>query len=336
MRPYSEDLRERVAAAVDAEEGSRRRLARRFRVSVSFITRLLRRRRQTGSLSPRPHGGGRPPALDEQGLQRLRELLQEQPDATLEELAGRLGGCSRMAVLRALRKLKITRKKKTLRADQRDRPDVQQKRQQFQQEVAGLDPRKLVFVDEMGAHTAMTRAYGRAPRGQRVYGSVPGRWESMTLITGVRLGGVVAPFAFAGATDTAAFQTYAEDVLATQLRKGDVVIWDNLKPHKDAEAIEAVGRAGARVLAAPPWSPDLVPIEKMFSKVKGILRTAAARAKDALVDALADALRRVRPKDILGWFRSCGLAAKRKRRASQATQALRQRGPPPDLCATQT
>src|SRR2546423_14162425 len=117
MRPYSMDLRQRVAEAVDNQEGSLRQLARRFKVSLSFITRLLGLRRQTGKLAPRPHRGGRRPALEEAAQQRLRALLQEQPDLTLDELGQRLGhGCSRMAVWRALRKLRINRKKKGVRA----------------------------------------------------------------------------------------------------------------------------------------------------------------------------------------------------------------------------
>ena len=334
MGPYSMDLRRRVAEAVDNQEGSLRQLARRFGVSVTFITRLLGLRSQTGSLAPRPHGGGHRPALDEAGQQRLRQLLKEQPDLTLDELAQRLS-CGRMAVWRTLRKLKITRKKKVCRADERDRPDVQQKRQAFCAELADVDPEQLVFVDEMGATTAMARPYGRAPKGERVYGSVPGQWQSMTLISGMRLDGVVAPWAFPGATDTAGFLTYAEAILTPELREGDVVIWDNLKPHKDKGVVEAIERVGARVLPAPPWSPDLVPIEKMFSKVKEFLRSAAARASAALVAAMAQALESVCPPDILGWFKSCGLAGGPDRPASAGRKDPLDRLQVEGLCATQ-
>jgi len=316
MKPYSMDLRQRIAQAVDGHEGSWRQLARRFCVSVSCITRLLALRRRTGSLAPKPHQGGPPPLLGPQKSERLRQLVQDQPDATLAELAQPLG-CSLTTVWRGLRRLKITRKKKVLRADERDRPDVQKKRRQFQQKVAGLDPERLVIVDEMGATTALGRLYGRSPQGERVYGSVPGSWDSMTLISGMRLGEVVAPFAFAGATDTPAFQTYAERVLAPTLRAGDVVIWDNLKPHKNRQVVEAIEHRGARVLPLPPWSPDLTPIEKMFSKVKGVLRTLAARTTETLVAAMGQALDAVRPKDILGWFQSCGLAVDRTCKAVQ-------------------
>src|SRR6185295_13161528 len=134
---------QRVAQAVDRQEGSLRQLARRFAVSLSFITRLLNLRRQTGSLDPRPHRSGPPPLLDEAGRQRLRQLVHDQPDALFNELATQLG-CSGTTVWRALRKLKITRKKKTFAADERNRPAVQRKRQEFQQELATLDPKQAL------------------------------------------------------------------------------------------------------------------------------------------------------------------------------------------------
>src|SRR5437868_3074985 len=145
MRPYSLDLRERVAAAVENLDGSFRQIARRFRVSLSFVTRLMRRRRQTGELAPRPHGGGRSPALDEPARRRLRQLLHKEPDLTLAELRQRLGlSCSLVAIWRALRQMKITRKKKNLHHDERDRPDIQRQRADFAEEVAELDPEHLV------------------------------------------------------------------------------------------------------------------------------------------------------------------------------------------------
>jgi transposase len=308
MKPYSLDLRERVAAAVEHHEGSWREIARRFRVSLSFVTRLIQHRRQTGDLSAKPHGGGHPPALDEAARQRLRQLLQEQPDATLAELRQRLGlACSLMAIWRTLRRLKITRKKKVLRHEERDRPDVQRQREAFAEEVAAVDPEHLVFVDESGATTAMTRAYGRAPAGERVPGAVPGHWESVTIISGVRLAGVVAPWVFVGATDAAAFQTYVTAVLAPELQPGDVVSWDNLKPQENAAAVQAIEKAGATVKPLPPHSPDLTPIEKLWSKVKECLRASAARTVNGVYQAVGNALKSVLPQDIRGWFQSCGL-----------------------------
>src|SRR3954454_22279438 len=166
-------------------------IARRFLVSVSFITRLLQLHRSTGSLEPRPHGGGNPAVLSPEDLEQLRELVRRQPDATLEELCQRLGAsCSLMTISRALRQLGLPRKKKIPRSREQGRPDVQERRQEFCAKLAGVDPRRLVFVDESGANTAMTRTHGRAPVGQRVYTNTPGRWESITLTCGLRLSGV--------------------------------------------------------------------------------------------------------------------------------------------------
>ena len=206
--------------------------------------------------------------------------------------------------LAPLHKLGLPRKKKIPRAQEQDRPEVQEQRREFCEELAGLDPRRLVFIDECGANTAMTRTYGRAPVGQRVYARTPGRWESITLTSGLRLSGVTATLAFPGATNTDLFETYVEEVLVPQLKPGDVVIWDNLKPHKSEEAIEAVEEAGARVVPLPPWSPDLTPIEEMVSKVKGAMKSAAARTTEAVYGAFASALDDVTLKDIAGWFRS--------------------------------
>jgi transposase len=305
MKAYSQDLRQRILDTVQRGDGTLGQIARRFLVSVSFITRLLQRHRSTGSLEPRPHGGGNPAVLSPEDLEQLRELVQEQPDATLEELRQRLGvSCSLMTLSRALCKLGLPRKKKIPRSQEQDRPDVQEQRQEFCAKLAGVDPRRLVFVDESGANTAMTRTHGRAPVGQRVYTNTPGRWESITMTCGLRLCGVTAPLAFRGATNTDIFETYVQEVLVPALKPGDVVIWDNLKPHKSEEAIEAIEATGARVEPLPPWSPDLSPIEEMVSKVKGAMRTAAARTTHAVYWAFASALDEVTLDDIAGWFQS--------------------------------
>ena len=308
MKPYSNDLRESAAAAVDHHEGSLRQIARRFRIGLTTLSRWLRQRRQTGSLDPKPHGGGRPKAVDATHAERLQDLVRQQPDATLDELKAGLGlRCSRMAIFRALRWLRISRKKKVLHAQERDTPPVRRKRRVFRRRMAQVDPKHLVFVDETGATTAMTRRYGRAPIGERVEGAVPGHWESVTLVAGMRLSGVASPMAFPGAMDTPTFEGYVEQILVPELRPGDLVIWDNLKPHQSDEARQFVAGVGARLVRLPPYSPDLTPIEKMFSKVKDVLRSAGARTTAAVYAALGRALKSVHGQDILGWFQSCGL-----------------------------
>ncbi|QDV34695.1 hypothetical protein ElP_25890 [Tautonia plasticadhaerens] len=151
----------------------------------------------------------------------------------------------------------------------------------------------------------MDRAYGRAPSGVRVDGPVPhGHWKITTLTAAVRLGGVPEPacLAFDGATDAAGFETYVGRCLAPALRPGDLVIMDNLGSHKTAEVRRLIEAAGAEVRYLPPYSPGLDPIEQMFSKLKAWLRKAKARTVATLIDAMGEALRAVRPADILGWF----------------------------------
>jgi transposase len=235
-------------------------------------------------------------------------LVRAQPDATLEQLKQQGGSsCSLKTLWYALDRLGLTRKKKSLHAEPRDRPDVRAKRDQFRQEVGTIEPQRLVFVDETGVTTAMTPAYARAPRGQRVVDSVPASWETVTVIAALGLDGVRAPWVFPGSTDTAAFQAYLDQVLVPELHAGDVVVFDNLKPHLAAGVAKSIEGAGAQVVPLPPYSPDDTPIEEMFSKVKHGLRRAEARTKAGLSEAVGEVLRRVTHQDILGWFRHAGL-----------------------------
>jgi transposase len=303
MTPFSQDLRQRIIDTVLRREGTIAQIAARFLVSVSFVTRLLQLYRSTGSVEPRPHGGGNPAVLTPEDLQRLREFIADRPDATLEECREHLGSsCSLATICRALSRLGLPRKKKVPRAAEQDSPEVQERRREFCEDLAGIDANRLVFVDECGANTAMTRTYGRAPAGQRVYTDAPGRWDSVTLTCGLRLGGPMAALAFPGGTTTYKFEDYVEEVLVPELRPGDVVIWDNVKPHQSEEAIEAVEAAGARVVPLPTYSPDLTPIEEMFSKVKNVVRTVAARTIGAVYEAFASGLYEVTLEDIAGWF----------------------------------
>lgn len=129
------------------------------------------------------------------------------------------------------------------------------------------------------------------------------------MIAALGLDGVQAPLALPGSVDTAVFQSYVDQVLVPTLHEGDVVIFDNLKPHLAPGVAAAIERAGAGVLSLPPYSPDYTPMEPMYSKVKALLRRIAARTKGDLYDAIGDALKQVTPEDILGWFKHAGLCA---------------------------
>jgi transposase len=312
MKPLSQDLRERIIAAVDNREGSRRDIARRFQVDVSGITRLLQLRRQTGSLDPRPPGGGKRPTLDHDGLERLRVPVPERPDAPLQAMRQHLNlSGSILIVWRGLRELDITRKKKTRPADERDRPDVQKKRRAFRRKVQSIEPGRLVVVDETGVTTAMTPAYARADRGERAVDSAPASWESIPLIAAVGRDGVRAPLACPGATNESAFQSSVDGVLVPALPPGDVVVFDTLAAHLKPAGTEAIERVGASVRPLPPYSPEDTPIEERFSKVKEFLRLrrVAARPTGTLYETLGETLREVTVQEILGWFRHAGLCA---------------------------
>jgi transposase len=161
----------------------------------------------------------------------------------------------------------------------------------------------LVFVDESGANTKLTRLRGRAPAGQRVTDRVPhGHYQTTTLVAGIRLQGPCAPWLFAGAMDGAMFLAWVIEGLVPTLQKGDVVIMDNLATHKVHGVAEAIAGAGARLLYLPPYSPDFNPIENMWSKIKQSLRTAAPRTEAALIQAAKIAFHTISTTDCQGFF----------------------------------
>jgi transposase len=187
---------------------------------------------------------------------------------------------------------------------------VRHKRACFRGRAARVDPERFVFLDETGTSTAMTRLYGRAPRGQRLAEGVPeARWEMTTLLWASRREGVVASLEFPGATDEMAFRTYLERVLIPALRPGDIVVMDNLAAHRVGAVARLLRKAGVGVWYLPPYSPDFNPIEKIWSKVKGLVRKAKARTTEALWGAIARALEAVTPQDCQGCFTSCGYHA---------------------------
>jgi transposase len=153
----------------------------------------------------------------------------------------------------------------------------------------------------------MTRLYGRARAGQRLVDAAPaGHWCTTTMISSVRHDGSTACMVVDGATSQEIFRAYVDQILAPTLRAGDLVILDNLSDHKDSQALARIESVGASVRFLPPYSPDLNPIEKMWSKVKSILRTIKARTRETLINAIAAALEQITAQDAQGWFESCG------------------------------
>jgi transposase len=198
-------------------------------------------------------------------------------------------------------------KKKSVRAQEQLDPEVVAQRQEWSEWMGEVDPERFVFLDESHAKTTMTRRYGRAVRGERVVDYVPaGKYHSTTMLGALRRDATIAAMVYEGGTDVSVMRTFAEGELRRILRPGDIVVMDNLKAHKDVSVAAAIESAGAIACYLPPYSPDLNPIESMWSKVKEILRSLKARTAEALVDAIGVALRSVTTTDAEGWFAHCG------------------------------
>lgn len=184
---------------------------------------------------------------------------------------------------------------------------MQGERAEYRAGVAGVLARRFRFFDEAGSNLQMTRLYGRAAPGARVADSVPQNYgANVTMLATLSLTGLSAPMTIMGAVDGAVFKAYVEQVLCPTLQPGEVVVMDNLSAHKVAGVRELIAARGAEVWYLPPYSPDLNPIEKCWSKIKTALRAAKARTYEALEEALKGALQEVTAEDAAGWFASCG------------------------------
>jgi transposase len=194
-------------------------------------------------------------------------------------------------------------KKKTLRASEQNETS----RAAWREQMASLLSQELVVVDETGSHIAMTPLYAYAPRGRRAVGKVPRNYGAiMTLIASLSMQGMGEALMLDGAADAAAFEIYVEQLLAPSLRPGQIVILDNLSIHQGPRVKHAIEARGCRLLFLPAYSPDFSPIEEAFSKVKTFLRRQGARTREALQEAIAQALLLITAQDALGWFAHCG------------------------------
>lgn len=197
--------------------------------------------------------------------------------------------------------------KKTLHAAEQDREDVRLARNAWKESQPALDPRSLIFLDETGLTTNMTRLRGRCSRGERLLAKVPhGHWKTSTFLAGLRADDIVAPFVVDQPMDGSTFLAYVEQFLAPVLQPGDTVIMDNLSSHKVAGVREAIEMRGAFLRYLPPYSPDLNPIEQFFSKLKAVLRKLAKRTIPSLWDAVGEILGTITPTECANYLRNSG------------------------------
>ena len=200
--------------------------------------------------------------------------------------------------------------KKTLHAAEQDREDVKAAREEWREKQPAIDSAKLVFVDETGTRTSMTRLRGRAPRGQRLIGKTPhGHWKLTTFIAALRQDRITAPMVIDGPINGEIFLAYVLTFLLPTLSKGDIVVMDNLPVHKVAGVVQAIEAVGARVLYLPPYSPDLNPIEQMFAKLKALLRKAKERTIDDLWERIGQLLNEFSATECANYLTNSGYAS---------------------------
>ena len=200
--------------------------------------------------------------------------------------------------------------KKIVHASEQQRADVAEARDRWRQDQPLLDPARLVFLDETGTSTNMARTRGRSRRGERIIGRVPhGHWKITTFLAGLRCNEITAPFVIDGPMDGEVFRAYVRHCLVPTLKSGDIVILDNLKPHKVAGVREMIEAAGASLRYLPPYSPDLNPIELLFAKLKALLRKAAERSIADLWHRIGKLLDAFTPAECAAYLRHAGYAA---------------------------
>jgi transposase len=195
-------------------------------------------------------------------------------------------------------------------AKERDRPDVIKRRKEYLQRVEDIPAARLVFVDETGTNVTLTPLYGRALIGERAVGKAPRNHRTnLTVVGAVALDGIRCLMAYEGGTTKEAFLRFVRDALVPSLKRGDVVVMDNLGAHYTKGVREAIEAAGAALIFLPPYSPELNPIEHTWSKLKALLRRAEARTLRALAGALSVSSTEITKSDLAGWFGHCGYSA---------------------------
>lgn len=293
-RPYSNDLRARVVAAVAAGQTCCAAAAT-FGVSVASAVKWSQRYRATGSIAPGKMGGHKRLKLEGERSWILARLAQE-PDLTVRRIADELAErgiiVGHVAVWNLIRRENLTHKK-SVSASEQSRPDIARKRARWRRYQALVDPRRLVFIDETWTKMNTAPLRGWAACGARLPDQVPhGHWRTLTFLAALRCDGITAPCLFDGPINGELFRAYVEQFLVPTLKPGDIVVMDNLGSHKGKAVRDAIRSAGAHRLFLPAYSPDLNPIEQASAKLKTLLRKARVRTCDAVRDAVGALLGR--------------------------------------------
>ncbi|WP_076612137.1 IS630-like element ISRel6 family transposase [Rhizobium etli] len=310
-RPYSNDLRERVIAAV-VDGQSCRVVAERFNIAISSVVKWSQRYRATGSVSPGKMGGHRRRVLEPHRA-FIVEQIEQTSHLTLhrlkDELAARGVSVSHNAIWQFMRREGLSFKK-TLFALEQGRADIARRRARWKAWQDRFDPKRLVFIDETWIRTNMAPLRGWGPRGKRLRGFAPhGRWRTLTFLGALRCDKLTAPCVFDGPINGECFHAYVRQQLIPTLKPGDIVILDNLGSHKAKAIRDAIRAVGARLWFLPKYSPDLNPIEQAFAKIKHWMRQAQKRTIEETWRYLGILADTIKPEECANYFSNAGYAS---------------------------
>ncbi|MCC3414823.1 MULTISPECIES: IS630 family transposase [unclassified Microcoleus] len=311
MKTYSIDFRQKILDTYHTEPISQKAIAKRFSVALSFVQKLLKQYRETKNITPRTDRCGVKGKLNAEQLLILGKLIEENNDATLEELRyllyGKIGfSVSISTIARMIKLLDITVKKKTLFPSGKGTERVQILRCEFWEKIKKISLKDLIFIDESGVNLAMVRLYARALKGQRAKGPKPTkRGQNVSIIGAMSVSEILTSVNLIGGTDAITFEAFIIRKLVPKLWKGACVVMDNCPIHLGDEVKKAIEKKGAKLILLSPYSPDFSPIENLWSKLKNILRSIETPNYQELAKAIELALGQVTSSNIFNWFTHC-------------------------------
>ena len=310
MKPYSLDLRQKIVSAYINGEGTFRQIARKFKISLSYVYRIIKQFLTLGRLVYLPIGGGPKPKLDSY-KDLIFNYIEECNDLTLSQLCDRLEKETQVKVsiatmCRFLQKHKITRKKKTTYAPKAQTDEIQLARVEYWQKIIPFDFKNLVFLDETGIQLGITQSYARSDRGKRAYGVAPyPHGNILTLIGAISFEKVVNTMTVDGGINGKIFLTFVKKMLVPKLWAGACVIADNLPAHYATGVKEAIESVGAKLVYLSAYSPDFNPIENWWSKLKSFLRKIKPQTREEIEAGISEGIDMVTPDDLQHWFTHC-------------------------------
>lgn len=308
---YSKDLRESIVNAYQKGFGSIKKVSDFFSVCERSVDKYLYLFRNNIDLNP-GKSTGRTPIIQEKELKIIHEMVDDKPDQTLDEYCQIFHNqtdilIGKSIMDRAFKKLNITRKKKSYYAQEQERPDVQKKRNDFIDSIISKNPEDFIFLDEAGADMRMDNEYARAKSCDRVKAAKPfQRGQKISLLSAIGILGIIDFIYVELAINADIFLHFITNMLCPKLKKGQVILMDNANIHTSPEIKKAIESRGAILVYLPPYSPDLSPIEKMWSKIKSFMKKLKPRTLGEFHNALVEAISALDINDFEEWYDSCG------------------------------